>query len=43
MLRRGIYLPPAPYEAMFLSTAHSIADLNAAIRAFNQWASEPIT
>jgi glutamate-1-semialdehyde 2,1-aminomutase len=37
MLRRGVYLPPAPYEAMFLSTAHSVGDLDATIRAFNQW------
>lgn len=38
MLRRGIYLPPAPFEAMFVSTAHSTRDLDATIRAFNQWA-----
>jgi glutamate-1-semialdehyde 2,1-aminomutase len=37
MLRRGIYLPPAPFEAMFVSTAHSKADLDATIRAFNDW------
>ena len=40
MLRRGIYLPPAPYEAMFVSTAHSRSDLDATIRAFRQWAQE---
>lgn len=38
MLRRGIYLPPAPFEAMFISLAHSRADLDAAIRAFDGWA-----
>jgi glutamate-1-semialdehyde 2,1-aminomutase len=38
MLRRGIYLPPSPFEAMFISTAHSTADLNATIRAFDRWA-----
>ena len=38
MLRRGIYLPPAPFEAMFVSMAHSRADLDATIRAFSQWA-----
>ena len=38
MLRRGIYLPPAPFEAMFVSTVHSRADLDKTIRAFNQWA-----
>ena len=39
MLSRGIYLPPAPFEAMFLSLAHSKADLDATIRAFSDWAS----
>jgi glutamate-1-semialdehyde 2,1-aminomutase len=38
MLSRGIYLPPAPFEAMFLSLAHSKADLDATIRAFRDWA-----
>lgn len=38
MLSRGIYLPPAPFEAMFISMAHSKADLNATIRAVNDWA-----
>jgi glutamate-1-semialdehyde 2,1-aminomutase len=39
MLRRGIYLPPAPFEAMFISLAHSNADLDKAISAFDDWAS----
>ena len=38
MLSRRIYLPPAPFEAMFVSLAHSRADLDATIRAFNDWA-----
>jgi glutamate-1-semialdehyde 2,1-aminomutase len=38
MLRRGVYLPPAPFEAMFISLAHSRADLDATIRAFDEWA-----
>jgi len=38
MLKRGIYLPPAPFEAMFLSLAHSSADLQKTIDAFDQWA-----
>ena len=38
MLRRGVYLPPAPYEAMFVSTVHTTEDLDATIRAFTQWA-----
>lgn len=39
MLRRGVYLPPAPFEAMFISLAHSNADLDKTISAFDQWAS----
>jgi len=38
MLKRGIYLPPAPFEAMFVSLAHSESDLNKTIRAFAHWA-----
>lgn len=38
MLRRGIYLPPASFEAMFISMAHSKADLDATIQAFSDWA-----
>ena len=38
MLQRGIYLPPAPFEAMFVSLAHSTADLNKTIAAFDEWA-----
>jgi glutamate-1-semialdehyde 2,1-aminomutase len=38
MLRRGIYLPPAPFEAMFISLAHSRADLDVTIRALDDWA-----
>jgi len=38
MLKRGIYLPPAPFEAWFVSLAHSNADLDRTISAFNDWA-----
>src|SRR5512135_157796 len=38
MLKRGVYLPPAPFEAMFVSLAHSKADLNKTISAFEDWA-----
>ncbi len=38
MLQRGIYLPPAPFEAMFVSLAHSTADLDRTIWAFEGWA-----
>ncbi len=33
MLERGIYLPPAQYEANFISTAHSIDDFEATLLA----------
>lgn len=33
MLKRGIYLPPAQFEAMFVSTAHSMEDLDNTINA----------
>lgn len=33
MLKRGIYLPPAQFEAMFVSTAHSQDDLDKTIAA----------
>jgi glutamate-1-semialdehyde 2,1-aminomutase len=39
MLAKGIYLPPAPFEAMFISLAHSNADLDRTILAFDRWAS----
>ncbi|HXG51885.1 MAG TPA: glutamate-1-semialdehyde 2,1-aminomutase [candidate division Zixibacteria bacterium] len=38
MLRRGIYLPPAPFEAAFVSLAHSRADLERAVDALDRWA-----
>lgn len=33
MLEQGIYLPPSQFEAWFLSTAHSEADINKTLRA----------
>jgi glutamate-1-semialdehyde 2,1-aminomutase len=33
MLREGIYLAPSQFEAGFISTAHTVADLEATIRA----------
>lgn len=33
MLKRGIYLPPAQFEAMFVSNAHTTEDLNRTIKA----------
>jgi len=35
MLDRGIYLPPSPFEAWFLSLAHSKEDLNATVESFS--------
>ena len=33
MLEEGFYLAPSPFEAMFLSTAHSEADIDATLKA----------
>lgn len=38
MLRQGIYLPPAQFEAAFVSLAHSHADIERTIAAFDRWA-----
>jgi glutamate-1-semialdehyde 2,1-aminomutase len=38
MLKRGIYMPPAPFEAAFVSVAHTMTDLDRTIAAFDQWA-----
>jgi glutamate-1-semialdehyde 2,1-aminomutase len=37
MLERGVYLPPAPFEAMMISLSHSGADLRKTITAFDSW------
>jgi glutamate-1-semialdehyde 2,1-aminomutase len=36
MLGRGIYLPPSQFEAMFVSLAHTQADLEATIAAAHE-------
>ena len=33
MLDEGVYLPPSPFEAMFVSTAHTDADIDATVEA----------
>jgi glutamate-1-semialdehyde 2,1-aminomutase len=33
MLENGIWLPPSQFEAAFLSTAHTMADVDATISA----------
>jgi glutamate-1-semialdehyde 2,1-aminomutase len=35
LLDRGVHLPPSPYEAMFLSTAHGDAEIAATLEAFD--------
>ncbi|MPZ75950.1 MAG: glutamate-1-semialdehyde 2,1-aminomutase [Deltaproteobacteria bacterium] len=37
MLQRAIYLPPAPFEALMVSLAHTEADLRKTIEAFDSW------
>jgi glutamate-1-semialdehyde 2,1-aminomutase len=36
LLERGVHLPPSPYEAMFLSTAHGEAEIAATLEAFDE-------
>jgi glutamate-1-semialdehyde 2,1-aminomutase len=36
LLAAGIHLPPSPYEAMFLSTAHGAAEIAATVEAFDR-------
>ncbi len=38
MLERGIYFPPSPFEAAFVSLAHERRELEKAIEAFAHWA-----
>lgn len=33
MIDEGVYLPPSPFEAMFVSTAHTDADIDATVEA----------
>jgi len=33
MLRRGVYLAPSQYEAIFVSLAHEAADVDGTVRA----------
>lgn len=43
MLERGFYFPPSPFEAMFLSLAHSPRDLDRTIEGFQDWLQEEVT
>lgn len=38
MLERGIYWPPSPFEAAFLSMAHGRGEVGKALDAFDDWA-----
>ncbi len=38
MLERGVYLPPSPFEAAFISLAHSAADIAKTLWGFEDWA-----
>jgi glutamate-1-semialdehyde 2,1-aminomutase len=40
MLARGVYLPPSPFEATFVSLAHQRRDLKKTLEAFGDWAKE---
>jgi glutamate-1-semialdehyde 2,1-aminomutase len=35
LLERGVHLPPSPYEALFFSTAHGDAEIEATLDAFD--------
>ncbi|MCA1595414.1 MAG: aminotransferase class III-fold pyridoxal phosphate-dependent enzyme, partial [Chloroflexi bacterium] len=36
LLRRGVYFPPSAFEAFFVSTAHTEADIDATLAAFGE-------
>ena len=40
MLARGVYLPPSPFETLFVSLAHEDDDIAATVAAFADWAAE---
>lgn len=40
MLKRGVYCPPSPFEAAFISLAHQEGDLQKALGAFEAWVHE---
>ena len=43
MLRRSVFVAPAPFEAMFVSTAHSPGDIAATVQAYRAALSEALT
>ena len=40
MMKRGVYFPPSPFEAAFISLVHKQLDLDKSVRAFGAWARE---
>jgi glutamate-1-semialdehyde 2,1-aminomutase len=38
MLARGVYFPPSPFEAAFISLAHGQDEIQAVLAAFDDWA-----
>jgi glutamate-1-semialdehyde 2,1-aminomutase len=38
MLSSGVHLPPSPYEAWFVSTAHGTREIDAVVAAAEAWA-----
>ena len=38
MIEAGVYLPPSPYEAWFVSTAHGDAEIAHVVSATAAWA-----
>jgi len=40
MLKRGVYFPPSPFEAAFVSLAHTDGNLTKTLEAFEDWARE---
>jgi glutamate-1-semialdehyde 2,1-aminomutase len=43
MLERGIYLPPSPFEAAFISSAHTEADIDRTVDAAGEVLAEVLT
>ena len=43
MLERGVYWPPSQFEAAFVSLAHTAADIDKTIAAFDDWAAKEVS
>jgi glutamate-1-semialdehyde 2,1-aminomutase len=43
MVSRGVYLAPSPYEAGFISAAHSGEDLERTFEAAREWFASPVS